>query len=382
MDKYYELPGESSEGIRRQVVSGRGFSKLFGAYRGIVEKTNDSFKIGYVRIRVPNIHSETLTPDQLPLGYVSQLFGGGNNYGTMIIPPVGSSVFVMFENGHPDYPIIIGTWYGDVYDDRGNQTDTEVPKNINNCLISHDQSSGIAEIDLQRETSEISTYNSTDSVLKDYRQEPRNLLIKSKKGHTVEIDDTGTADIGTQEDGQSTVHNEGIRFTTRLGQIVHIIDEPGQECILIKNADIKNNDGTVTPGNYIQVDQKTKNINIFSNQHINEEIATDRITHIGNNETTRIDNNQTQLVGVDKTDLINNNWTVQVGGNVDITIQGSTTITAIGPILVNAGGNATVVCEGSIDATVAGNVSAAVAGGLTANVAGPVVVTGATINLN
>jgi uncharacterized protein involved in type VI secretion and phage assembly len=357
MDRTYQLSQDLPSSVRRQINIGRSFKNLFGIYRGTVEKTNDTFKLGYVRVRVPNVHSQSLSTDELPLGYVAQPFGGGKNYGNFFIPPVNSSVFVMFENGDPSCPIIIGTWYGDIVDENDTIVDTEIPKPITNCLISHIQENGKAEIDLQRYTQEEDQYISTDAVLNIYRNEPRNYITKSVKGHAIEIDDTGISDRGNADANQSSKHNEGIRLTTRLGQIIHIIDEPGQESILIKNADIKNPDGTVTPGNYVQIDQKSKNINVFSNNNIQEEITTNRVTHIGQDENTVIDNNQNQVVNVDQNNTILNNWNVVVGGNINIVCQGSTILTSIGPILINAGGTANVVCNGSMSATVTGDVS-------------------------
>jgi hypothetical protein len=39
-------------------------------------------------------------------------FGGGHDFGSKMIPPVGTTVFIMFEGGVPDFPIVLGTWDG------------------------------------------------------------------------------------------------------------------------------------------------------------------------------------------------------------------------------------------------------------------------------
>jgi len=371
---FYQLPGNSSKSLINRVTTSRGFNRLFGLYRGIVEKTNDTFKIGYVRVRIPTIHTNEITIDDLPLAYVSQPFGGGKNYGSFIIPPVGSSVFVMFENGDPEVPIIIGTWYGDLFDEEGNQSDTEVPKSIKNSLIKHTQTKKDTNIVVQQETQEDEPYSSDDALFKEFRGEPRNLIIKSKKGHSIELDDSGTSDAGNAEDGQSSYHNEGMRFTTRNGQVIHIIDQPGNECILIKNADKTSADGEIIPGNYIQIDQKTNNINILSNKDINEEVKDNKILHVISDYASRIDKNKETVIGIDKTETIANNWNVNVGANITVTCLGTMLVNAMGPLLVNTGGSATMKCSGNVDMSVEGSVNL--------DVTGPISMTGSTIDLN
>lgn len=101
-------------------------NKIFGVYRGVIEYTVDPMKLGRVKVRVPNLHStEKSTPtDHLPWAYPMHHFGGGHDYGSYYIPPVGSTVFVQFEMGDPVRPIYFGTWWKVPYETREMNTKT------------------------------------------------------------------------------------------------------------------------------------------------------------------------------------------------------------------------------------------------------------------
>ena len=84
--------------------------KYHSIYIGIVEYVNDPHKRGRVIIRVPDIHGGPTDgpPLTCPFAQVLQPYGGGYDYGTAVIPPAGSSVFVMFIDGDRMKPVIIG----------------------------------------------------------------------------------------------------------------------------------------------------------------------------------------------------------------------------------------------------------------------------------
>lgn len=88
--------------------------KLYGVYRGFVEYVNDPLQMGRIKIRIPNIHGQIgdVPTENLPWALTCSNFGGGHDFGSKFIPPVGSTVFAVFEGGSVEYPIVIGTWDG------------------------------------------------------------------------------------------------------------------------------------------------------------------------------------------------------------------------------------------------------------------------------
>ena len=86
---------------------------LPGLYEGFVEFTNDPAQMGRLKVRVPCIHGITkIKTKDLPWAMPCVPFGGGPGFGTIMIPPEGSTVYVSFKYGDPQYPIYMGMFYG------------------------------------------------------------------------------------------------------------------------------------------------------------------------------------------------------------------------------------------------------------------------------
>ena len=83
-------------------------------YMAIVEDTNDPYRLGRVRIRIPGIHGISrnqayyLPNDSLPWAKPAILNGAGNDQGQFIVPSRGTRVFVTFEFNDFDKPLYFG----------------------------------------------------------------------------------------------------------------------------------------------------------------------------------------------------------------------------------------------------------------------------------
>jgi uncharacterized protein involved in type VI secretion and phage assembly len=115
--------------------------RFYGKYRGIVTDNLDPLMIGRVRARVPDVTGEDESGWAMP----SAPFGG-EGMGFFAVPSTGAGVWIEFEHGDPDYPIWTGCWWGAL---------TEVPPNL---LVPPPTASKV--------------------------------LVKTKGGHSVLIDDT------------------------------------------------------------------------------------------------------------------------------------------------------------------------------------------------
>ena len=87
-----------------------------GIYRGVVEDNDDPLNLCRLRVRVPYLNGMPGTPDGIPtdgLPWAAACIPyGGPGYGQVLIPDVGSTVWVMFENQAKDRPVWIGCSYG------------------------------------------------------------------------------------------------------------------------------------------------------------------------------------------------------------------------------------------------------------------------------
>lgn len=77
-------------------------------YRGLVVDVDDPRQQGRIRAQVP----ELLGDETLGWALPCTPYGGGG-IGSHTIPPVGTGVWIEFENGDLDLPIWVGCWWGE-----------------------------------------------------------------------------------------------------------------------------------------------------------------------------------------------------------------------------------------------------------------------------
>jgi len=90
---------------------GGNTTKFYGKYRGLVVENIDPLQIGRVMVQVPDVLGEIPSSWAMPC-----VPAAGIQSGCFIIPPIGSQVWVEFEQGDPDYPIWTGGFWGLVAD--------------------------------------------------------------------------------------------------------------------------------------------------------------------------------------------------------------------------------------------------------------------------
>jgi hypothetical protein len=81
--------------------------RFYGKYRGLVIENIDPEQIGRVLVQVPDVLGEIPSSWAMPC-----VPAAGIQAGCFIVPPIGSQVWVEFEQGDPDYPIWTGGFWG------------------------------------------------------------------------------------------------------------------------------------------------------------------------------------------------------------------------------------------------------------------------------
>jgi hypothetical protein len=89
------------------VGGARTKNRFFGKYRGLVIENVDPLQIGRIQAQVPDVLGETPSSWALPC-----VPAAGIQAGCFIAPPIGSQVWIEFEQGDPDYPIWTGGFWG------------------------------------------------------------------------------------------------------------------------------------------------------------------------------------------------------------------------------------------------------------------------------
>jgi len=82
-------------------------STYYGKYRGKVHDVVDPLQLGRVQVSVPAVLGEGRAAWAMPCVPYA-----GEGVGLFLVPPVGANVWVEFEAGDPDLPILAGCFWG------------------------------------------------------------------------------------------------------------------------------------------------------------------------------------------------------------------------------------------------------------------------------
>ena len=146
---------------------------FYGKYRGVVTSNQDPSRMGRVRAKVPDVYGDRESGWAMPAAPF-----GGRDLGFFAVPDEGAGVWIEFECGDPDYPIWTGCWWG---------AESERP-----------------------------------SVLSP--GDPPKVLIKTRGGHTILMDDTSGARITLETSGGQKIvmNSDGIEISNGKGASIKL----------------------------------------------------------------------------------------------------------------------------------------------------------------
>lgn len=147
--------------------------------RGRVEFNKDPKQLGRVKVRIPSIHgaNEEMRATYLPyedLPWVTPCIPGiaGEDFGTFVVPPVGTWVWITYEDDNPQRPVFIGSVFGKGF--TNSQT-----------MASFDGDGREWQTEPGRNQRPDDVFDGKDDDAPD-----RGVVFKSPKGHTIMYDDT------------------------------------------------------------------------------------------------------------------------------------------------------------------------------------------------
>jgi uncharacterized protein involved in type VI secretion and phage assembly len=164
--------------------------KFYGKYRGTVVNNIDPEQKGRIQALVPDVSNIALTSWAMPCLPV-----GGIQMGMFTVPPIGAGVWVEFEQGDPDYPIWVGSYWGSA---------AEVP------ALAKTVPPGLAGITLQ-------TTLQNGIVINDMPGPSGGIMIKSTTGAMIIVNDTG---IYIQNGQGASIIMTGPTVTINQGALV------------------------------------------------------------------------------------------------------------------------------------------------------------------
>ena len=113
-----------------------GSKRFYGKYRGTVTDNMDTKDLGRIRAKVPSVLEDE------ELGWAMPCVPyAGKNVGMLFIPPIGSNVWIEFEDGDISKPIFSGCFWG-AYDvpDLNSDPDIKIIKTEHATLTINDKS--------------------------------------------------------------------------------------------------------------------------------------------------------------------------------------------------------------------------------------------------
>jgi uncharacterized protein involved in type VI secretion and phage assembly len=142
---------------------GNSIPKFYGKYRGTVVNNVDPLQIGRIQAIVPDV---SLIPGTWAMPCLPV---AGIQMGVFTVPPIGSGVWIEFEQGDVDHPIWVGCFYGSA---------AEVP------ALARTVPPALAGITLQ-------TTLQNGLVISDLPGPTGGIMLKSATGATIIVNDTG-----------------------------------------------------------------------------------------------------------------------------------------------------------------------------------------------
>lgn len=141
-----------------------GAAAFLGKYRGTVVNNVDPLQLGRIQALVPDVSAVALTSWCVPCVPIA-----GVQAGMFTVPPIGAGVFIEFEQGNPDYPILAGCFWS---------SPAEVP------TLAHTVPPSLFGITLQ-------TTLQNGIVVSDAPVPDGGIMLKSTAGATIIVNDTG-----------------------------------------------------------------------------------------------------------------------------------------------------------------------------------------------
>ena len=180
--------------------------RFYGKYRATVVDNADPEKRGRLKLKIPSVlGNDVVSGWALPCAP----YGGAADQGFYFIPEVDAAVWVEFEAGLLDYPIWVGTFWSKP---GGN---SEVPK--------PNKVDGSEESDVQ--------------------SPPTRKIIKTLKGHTIQLEDADDGDLVMLLEATNgnliVMNSDGIKITDSKNKTTITMNDSGLKVEAAQDIELK-----------------------------------------------------------------------------------------------------------------------------------------------
>lgn len=165
--------------------------RFYGKYRGIVVDNEDPAKLGRLKVKVPSV----LGPDVVT-GWATPCapYGGAADQGFLFVPERDAAVWVEFEEGDLEFPIWVGAPWSTP------DGESELPKPV-----------------------------SADGDEQDVPDPPTAKVIKTLKGHTIQLEDADDEEMVLVREGSQghliVLGKDGVRISDSAGNSIEMTSD-------------------------------------------------------------------------------------------------------------------------------------------------------------
>ena len=279
----------------------RYYGRIYGKRRARVSENQDPERRGRIKVENTEIYGASSSTWCMP----SYPFYGGVDCGFFAVPPVGSMVWIEFEEGLPEYPIYVGGFFDQTsagHPSDGSSIESSLEyQSVSSTAPAH----GRGDLDGSDYESLKGSFGVPPSTFEG--EYGKVTILQTESGHKIELDDT--------EGG------ERVQIHHKMGAHIEILP-----------------DGS---------------INIVSNGSI--------LTKSSHRKEV-VENSREQFIGGEGLEIIEGNQTCNVFGSSARTVQGVETVTNSG-VVANINGSAELLIE-DLGAQVLNNVQLSLGGDL------------------
>lgn len=155
--------------------------RFYGKYRGFVVDNADPEQLGRLKVSVPSVLGTEIAVWAFPCFP----YGGDAGQGFLFIPEIEAGVWVEFEEGDPEFPIWVGTFWSKP----GGESELPKPNGAD---------------------------GSEEGSVQD---PPTRKIIKTKKGHTIQFEDADDEEMVTIVEAKNEhviiMNKDGIKVTDK-----------------------------------------------------------------------------------------------------------------------------------------------------------------------
>jgi phage baseplate assembly protein gpV len=174
-----------------------GADRHYGKYRGSVVDNQDPDGRGRLKLQVPSLLGDETTDWALPCFP----FGGVDQAGTYLVPPVGALVWVEFEQGDLSYPVWTGTYWTSGVAAPSNEPAKRIFRTPFGHSLEFDDTEGAEKISLAHGANASAAFDENGGITLTDKQgseihldaNGNQLTVKDANGNTITLSQSGTS---------------------------------------------------------------------------------------------------------------------------------------------------------------------------------------------